>query len=287
MNRLARVTLLVLALVAGVVAAAQADDGGSTSGSGDQNAVTTIKTTTTTRTTLTVPTDAPGKAGDGTAPGLVKPKPVGDDDNDGSTTGGATPDAGQPADTPADSAPVVGAKLDVTPAEGTVRVRKPDGGWTPLADTAALPNGTVVDARRGAIKLTAAVDAKGTTQSAKFSGAVFAFHQPDATRPVTHLKLKGGDFSKCKTAAPSAGAARAVAAARRKPVRSLFGSGHGRFRTQGRFAAATVHGTIWVTEDFCDRTVIVVKRGVVGVTDLKTGRTVNVRAGSSRTIRRR
>jgi hypothetical protein len=42
-----------------------------------------------------------------------------------------------------------------------------------------------------------------------------------------------------------------------------------------------------VTEDFCDRTVIVVKRGVVGVTDLKTGRTVNVRAGSSRTIRRR
>ena len=60
-----------------------------------------------------------------------------------------------------------------------------------------------------------------------------------------------------------------------------------RFRTRGRFAAATVHGTIWVTEDYCDRTVITVKRGVVAVQDLHSGRAVEVHAGHSRTIRRR
>jgi ferric-dicitrate binding protein FerR (iron transport regulator) len=70
-------------------------------------------------------------------------------------------------------------------------------------------------------------------------------------------------------------------------VRSLFGSGHGRFRTQGRFAAATVRGTIWQTEDYCDRTVITVKRGLVAVRDLHTGRSVDVGAGHSRAIRRR
>ena len=133
-----------------------------------------------------------------------------------------------------------------------------------------------------------AVDAAGTQQSATFSGAVFAFHEPSAAHSITRLKLQGGDFSVCKTAPPAtAHGARAVAAARTKPVRQLFGSGHGRFRTEGRFAAATVHGTIWVTKDYCDRTVVTVKRGVVGVTDLKTGKVVSVHAGSSRTILRR
>ena len=286
MNRVARVTLLVLALVAGVVAAAQADDGSSSgfSGSGD------VKTTTTTRTTAAVPTSTLPPSSDNhglpTAPGQVKPKPV-DDGDDGTTDTTSTDDGQATTDTPQHTAPVVGQKLDVEPADGTVRVRQPDGQWMSLDAGATLPNGSVVDTRRGSITLTAAVDAKGTKQSAKFSGAVFTFRQPNATRPVTRLALKGGDFSKCKSAAAAAAGARAVAAARRKPVRRLFGSGHGRFRTQGRFAAATVHGTIWITEDFCDRTVITVKRGVVGVTDLRTGRVVNVRAGSSRTIRRR
>ena len=153
---------------------------------------------------------------------------------------------------------------------------------------AALPNGTVVDARHGAITLAATIDSTGAEQSATFSGAVFAFHEPSAAHSITRLKLQGGDFSVCKTAPPAtAHGARAVAAARTKPVRQLFGSGHGRFRTEGRFAAATVHGTIWVTKDYCDRTVVTVKRGVVGVTDLKTGKVVSVHAGSSRTILRR
>ena len=62
-------------------------------------------------------------------------------------------------------------------------------------------------------------------------------------------------------------------------MRSVWGSGHGRFRTRGRFAAATVRGTIWLTEDRCDRTLVRVRRGVVSVRDRVRGRSVTVRAG--------
>jgi hypothetical protein len=291
MTRLARVALLACALIAGVVAAAQADDGGSGDGTSSTSSRTALTapaatSTTTTKTTMTTPAGTTV-----TVPVVaVRPKTGGGDDQGTDTTPPATTGEHQPAraaDQPdPDTAPQLGHRLGVTPADGDVRVRTADGAWKPLTAAANLPNDSVVDARQGTITLTAAVDANRSEQGAKFSGAVFAFHQPSATRPVTELKLKGGDFSVCKRAPARAHGAVAAAAARRKPVRRLFGSGHGRFRTEGRFAAATVHGTVWITEDYCDRTVITVKRGVVGVTNLRTGRVVNVHAGSSRTVRR-
>ena len=184
---------------------------------------------------------------------------------------------------PAAPEPQLGKKLGVDP-EGPVRVRLPGGEWKAIEAGAAVPNGTVVDARAGAVTLTAAVDAAGTQQSAAFKGGQFTVRQPTADHPITELKLTGGNFAACRRASTRA---TAHAAKSKKPVRSLFGSGHGRFRTQGKHAAATVRGTIWITEDYCDRTVIRVKRGVVGVKDLRTGKVVAVRAGSSRTIRRR
>ena len=234
--------------------------------------------------------DSASVHGKATAPGLTKervdasPDKAEDNGNESDQpAAGESPDQAPPA--PSEE-PQLGQKLGVTPSEGTVRVRQPDEGWAELDAGTAVPNGTVIDARHGAITLSAAVDAAGTQQSATFSGAVFTVDQPNAAHSVTSLALHGGDFSKC---APAARRVRpwAAIAASRKPVRRLFGSGHGRFRTRGRFAAATVHGTIWVTEDYCDRTVITVKRGVVAVQDLHSGRAVEVHAGHSRTIRRR
>src|SRR5205823_8055891 len=104
----------------------------------------------------------PGKAEDN---GDESDKPAGDD----------SPDEEAP---PAPSEePQLGEKLGVKPAEGTVRVRQPDGGWSDLDAGTAVPNGTVIDARHGAITLSAAVDAAGTQQSATFSGAVFTVDQ--------------------------------------------------------------------------------------------------------------
>ena len=60
------------------------------------------------------------------------------------------------------------------------------------------------------------------------------------------------------------GCARASAAAKAK-VRRLWGDGKGRFRTKGKFAAGTVRGTKWLTEDRCGSTKIHVTRGRVAV----------------------
>jgi hypothetical protein len=61
----------------------------------------------------------------------------------------------------------------------------------------------------------------------------------------------------------------------------LRGTAKGRFRTTGRFAAATVRGTDWGVRDRCDGTLTVVRRGVVVVRDFRRHRTVVVRAGQT------
>jgi hypothetical protein len=55
----------------------------------------------------------------------------------------------------------------------------------------------------------------------------------------------------------------------------------GRFRSRGRYSAATVRGTIWDTADRCDGTLTRVRRGVVVVRDFRRHRNITVRAGKS------
>jgi ferric-dicitrate binding protein FerR (iron transport regulator) len=64
-------------------------------------------------------------------------------------------------------------------------------------------------------------------------------------------------------------------------IRKLRGNGRGRFRTRGRYSAATVRGTDWTVEDRCDGTLTRVKRGRVSVRDFRRRKTVTVRAGKS------
>ena len=90
------------------------------------------------------------------------------------------------------------------------------------------------------------------------------------------MKLIGGDFSVCKRKTSSA-----VASAPPKVVRQLWGNGKGRFQTRGRYAAATVRGTYWLTADRCDGTVTQVKQGVVQVSDIPAKKQVTLRAGKS------
>ena len=61
----------------------------------------------------------------------------------------------------------------------------------------------------------------------------------------------------------------------------------GKFRTRGRFAAATVRGTIWSMQDRCDGTLTRVTRGTVVVRDLRTSRSVVVRTGKSALVPKR
>jgi ferric-dicitrate binding protein FerR (iron transport regulator) len=61
----------------------------------------------------------------------------------------------------------------------------------------------------------------------------------------------------------------------------LWGNGKGKFQTSGKYSSATVRGTIWLTQDRCDGTLVTVKRGVVSVRDFKRKKTVSVKAGHS------
>jgi ferric-dicitrate binding protein FerR (iron transport regulator) len=64
-------------------------------------------------------------------------------------------------------------------------------------------------------------------------------------------------------------------------IRQLWAKAKGRFRTRGRYAAATVRGTVWLTADRCDGTLVRVAQGIVQVSDFTLKKKLLVRAGTS------
>jgi hypothetical protein len=148
-------------------------------------------------------------------------------------------------------------------------------GFIPFRGAANVPLGSTVDTRRGRIAVTAAADLRGRTQRADFFAGIFTLRQSRGRRPTTDVRLASASFRR------SCRGRGARAAQSRKVLGRLFGRGRGRFRTRGRFAAATVRGTTWLTEDRCDGTLIRVTSGRVAVFDRGRRRTVVVRAGRS------
>jgi hypothetical protein len=207
-----------------------------------------------------------------------------------SAAGAATGTASAPAaDAPAEVAPaappVLGKSMAVTPVAGTVQVRLPNGkGYIPLGDAGSIPSGTVIDARAGRLDLQTAI-AGGRTQTATFWGAVFEIRQARGARGMTDIVLKGGRPAGCPSPAAALGRIASVslgsgrAAAKAKTSGLWAKDKNGRFRSRGRNSVATVRGTRWSTRETCAGTVTRVMQGAVDVRDLRTGRTVFVRAG--------
>jgi hypothetical protein len=158
-------------------------------------------------------------------------------------------------------APERGVAVVLEPTEGRVYVR-PDGvrRYRRLHAAERLPVGTTVDAQDGGVRLVVASDEDGGTSRAVFSEGKFTVTQAATGDPVTTLKLTGPRLR------DTCGAAQ-TASRKRKRVRRLWGDGHGSFRTEGHYSAATVRGTRWLTEDRCDGTVTRVVRGSVAVED--------------------
>jgi hypothetical protein len=146
------------------------------------------------------------------------------------------------------------------PVSGTIKIKGRNGKFRTLGANEAIPLGSTVDATKGRVRLTAASGPAGQIQTADFYQGAFVITQTGGTKPVTQLALAGP--LKCTVKSR-----KASASAKKKKVRRLWGDGHGRFRTKGRRAAATVRGTKWLTEDRCDSTKITVKRGTVVVRD--------------------
>jgi hypothetical protein len=154
----------------------------------------------------------------------------------------------------------------------------------PVTQDTQVRNGDAVDVRNGRILL------RTTSGAATFYSGRFIVNQANSRTAFTVLRLDGGNF------ATTCGARRTVAAvdkakptkakpkkAKRKKssatVRSLWGDGTGKFRTQARYSSATVRGTVWLTVDRCDGSLVRVVRGRVEVRDNTRRRTVFVNAG--------
>ena len=177
------------------------------------------------------------------------------------------------------AAPVLGHTASLKTVSGSVVIKLP-GTSTFVALTAVgqIPFGTVIDATHGRLKVTTA-GPHGGTQTGEFFEGEFVLTQERSGLVVA--TLTGGNFSGCPTTRERSHVARASSkhASRKHVVRKLWTDAHGSFSTKGNYAAATVRGTEWLTEDLCEGTLIRVTRDSVAVTNLVNHGRVTVRAG--------
>ncbi len=198
--------------------------------------------------------------------------------------------------------PVLGKQVNVFPLSGNVFVSLPAGAarvaqsvpglkgrkFIPLKEARQVPVGSILDTRKGRVRLQSARNTTGTTQAGEFSQGVFQVVQSGkrSARGLTELRLKGSSFRSCKRrkAKRKARKSEAQSSARRRSrrrIRRLRSNAKGRFRTRGRYSSATVRGTIWTTTDRCDGTLTSVRSGKVAVRDLRRKKNITVRRGKS------
>ena len=186
--------------------------------------------------------------------------------------------------------PIAGRTLNLQPISGTVLVKVPGTAtFVPLITPTQVQNGSIIDARKGRVRIT--IDnGRGGLDTADFYGGIFRFTQPKVKAGqlwFANLYLYGGSFKGCPAAPRNPRIARFSKAKRKgtdsptRPVRQLWGSGEGAFRTVGRFSSATIRGTTWLTNDRCDGTLTRVTKGKVGVRDFVLKKTVLLKAGKS------
>ena len=225
-----------------------------------------------------------------------------------SNSAGTTVGPDQTFTTPASAPPpppVLGKAVDVAPVSGVVFIKPPPGktlagditanaaqvgkgqGFVPLTEAGPIPSGSQVDALAGSLKLVTATGQVGKTQNGTFGGAIFTLTQDRTgiTKGLTNLKLQEGAFqggpsyATCQAEHKATDAT--IAALSTKTLQLLKASGHGKFKTTGRYASATVRGTIWTVADRCDGTLTHVIRDTVLVDDFVRHKTILLHSGQS------
>jgi hypothetical protein len=179
-------------------------------------------------------------------------------------------------------APVLGKLANVEPVKGKVRVAVPLTAaqkglkFVPLEEARQIPVGSFLDTRKGTVRLQSAAGAARKSYKGDFNAGLFQVVQSrkKKAKGLTNLVMKGSSFAGC-------GAKKARAALSKKALRRLRGSAKGRFRTRGRYSAATVRGTKWTVTDRCDGTLTKVTRGKVEVRDFRRHKTILVKTGKS------
>ena len=182
--------------------------------------------------------------------------------------------------------PVLGKSVNAAPVAGVVLVRVPGSQFVPLTAARQIPVGSEVDALKGSLKLVTAGARQHTTQTGTFGGGIFKVAQARtgpskglATLSLMEGAFKGAPtFATCKT--HKAGDASAAALSS-KTLQLLHANAKGKFRTTGRYSAATVRGTVWSVADRCDGTLTHVVTDTVAVVDFVRHKTIILHAGQS------
>ena len=183
--------------------------------------------------------------------------------------------------------------FNIQPVSGLVLVDI-NGHLVPVTQLTQIPSGVPIDTRQGTLKITTATgggggarDASAKTQTGEFSGAVFRLSQQTrgAGKGLVTLMLALSAFKGAPSQAicKNNGAAGDAHAAKTnsKVIQLLKASAHGKFRTSGRYSAATVLGTIWTVAARCDGTLTHAIKDEVAVTDLVRHKTIILHAGQS------
>jgi hypothetical protein len=162
----------------------------------------------------------------------------------------------------------------VEPVSGTVFVGVGGGAPERLTEPRRIPVGSLVDARKGRVRVISATGTPGGRQSGTFSGTPFQMRQSTkrSAKGLTELVMKGSSFRAC---------GRRGAATSSRTIRRVRASAKGRFRVTARNSWATVRATVWQMDDRCDGTLTKVRRGRLVVHDLRRKRRVSLRAGQS------
>jgi hypothetical protein len=196
--------------------------------------------------------------------------------------------------------PTLGKTENATPISGLVLIKLPAGkgshaaggvvkgkGFIPLTQARQIPVGSQIDARRGTLNLVVATTKKRHTNTARLGGGVFSLAQQRSgpAKGLSTLALLENAFSGAPsystcTAKKGKSVLAGIAKLSPKILQTLSVSDkNGKFRTKGRYSAATERGTFWETQDRCDGTLTIVKRGTVNVQDFRTRKTIIVHAG--------
>jgi Domain of unknown function (DUF4214)/Divergent InlB B-repeat domain len=153
-----------------------------------------------------------------------------------------------------------------------------NGTFVPLTSFRQVKLGTELDTTRGRVRLTSHDGSTGFFYQGRFK-ILQVFGTINGKRtPITVLLLTG-PLAECasRTTAGLAAAPRPG----KKVIRHVWGNAKGKFRTRGKYASATVRGTLWETLDYCDGTLVLVQSGRVDVLDIVTNVHHFVTAGHS------
>jgi hypothetical protein len=182
--------------------------------------------------------------------------------------------------------PLLGRLVNAAPVSGKVFVVI-KGKLVQITGATQIRSGAEVDALHGTVSLTSATGRGKGTQTGTFGGAVFKVTQARGgkNKGLTTLKLVEGAFKGAPTYATCKAHKKALdasaAASSSKTLQLLRASAHGKFRTRGRYSAATVRGTKWTVADRCDGTLTHDITHSVAVTDFVHHKTIVLHAGQS------